>query len=92
MKRYSMLMNGKINIRKMPTLPMQSINLKISLSKFQWCSSKELGRNKHKFDIESHDSKVWKNFKKEQTWDLTLSYFYVRLHIESNQNCVVPDF
>ena len=55
--------------------------------------SKELRRNKHKFDIESHEtSKCEKTFKKEQTWDITLSYFYICLHIESNQNCVVPDF
>ena len=88
-----MLMDGKINIGKIPTLSKQSTDFKKSLSKCQWCFSKELRRNKHKFDIESHEtSKCEKTFKKEQTWDITLSYFYICLHIESNQNCVVPDF
>ena len=36
MKRYSMLMDGKINIGKMPTLSKQSKDFKKSLSKCQW--------------------------------------------------------
>lgn len=43
----------KNNIGKIPTLSKQSTDFKKSLSKFQWCFSKELGGNKHEFDIES---------------------------------------
>ena len=76
-----MFMNGKINISKMPTLSKQSTNLKISLSKFQWCFSKELGRNKHKFDIESHKTPKCEKILRKKNKLETLHFLLISMYV-----------
>ena len=55
--------------------------LKKSLSKFQWCFPKELGKNKHKFDIESHTTpkceKILRKNKLETSHFLISMYAYI---------------